>query len=116
MSTLRAGATGLLLVAFLSSPLVAQEDRIDRIDLPDGWRPEGITALDGKLYVGSLADGAIWIVDPADPGSGASFAEGEDGRVTVGVEADAARGSVWAAGGPTGEIRAYDVDAADSTT
>ena len=31
-----------------------------RIDLPDGWQPEGITAGRGNTaYVGSLADGAI---------------------------------------------------------
>ena len=32
----------------------------DRIDLPNGWQPEGITSQGKYLYTGSLADGAIW--------------------------------------------------------
>ena len=100
----------LLAVGLMASPVAGQQDQIDRIDLPDGWAPEGITTLDGKLYVGSLADGAIWVVDPADPSSGRVFAEGEDGRVTVGVEAALGGDTIWAAGGRTGEIRAYDVN------
>ncbi len=81
----------------------------DRIDLPDGWRPEGITT-DGKhLYVGSLADGSIWRASPRT-GEGAVLATGETGRVAVGVDYDRRRDLLWVAGGPTGVIRAQDAD------
>ncbi len=116
MRLLRAGVAGLLLAGLMAVPTVSQDEPLDRIDLPDGWRPEGITALDGKLYVGSLADGAIWVVDPADPSSGRVFAPGHANRVTVGVEADPAGESIWAAGGSTGKIRAYSIDGEGPTT
>ncbi|MFV2062221.1 MAG: superoxide dismutase [Chloroflexota bacterium] len=84
----------------------------DRLDLPDGWAPEGVTALEGKLYVGSLADGAIWQVDPAT-GDGSILVPGVDGAVAVGVEGDAANGRIWVAGGRTGEVRAYDAESGE---
>ena len=32
----------------------------NRIPLPNGWQPEGITSDGDTLYVGSLVNGAIW--------------------------------------------------------
>ena len=81
----------------------------DTIQLPNGWQPEGITT-DGKyLYAGSLADGAIWRAN-ARTGSGEQLAEGETGRVAVGIDYDRRRDLLWVAGGDTGEIRAQDAD------
>ena len=97
-------AAGLLLPAALT---VAQPP--DRIELPDGWAPEGVTALDGRLFIGSLANGAIWSVDPIT-GEGSVFVKGKDGRVAVGVEAEPANGRLWVAGGRTGQVRAYDAE------
>ena len=79
----------------------------DRIDLPDGWQPEGITTDGRALYVGSLADGAIWKARPRS-GSGRILAPGEAGRVGVGIEYDRWRDVLWVAGGPTGQVRAHD--------
>jgi hypothetical protein len=84
----------------------------DRVDLPAGWSPEGITSLDGSLYVGSLADGAIWRVDAATR-QGEIFVPGVEGTVAVGVEAEAANGRLWVAGGDTGEVRAYAADSGE---
>jgi DNA-binding beta-propeller fold protein YncE len=81
----------------------------DRIELPDGWRPEGITTDGRRLYVGSLADGAIWAADPRS-GDGEVLAEGTPGRVAVGVDYDRRRDAIWVAGGATGEVRAHDAD------
>ena len=81
----------------------------DRIDLPDGWRPEGITTDGRRLYVGSLADGAIWVADPRT-GDGKVLAAGSPGRVAVGVDYDRRRDLLWVAGGATGEVRAHDAD------
>ncbi len=110
-----AGISGLLIVGLMAVPVAAQSDT-ERLDLPGGWQPEGVTALDGEIYAGSLGEGAIWILDPGVPDSpGRLFAPGEPGRVTVGVDASADGQTIWAAGGRTGEIRAYDVDTGDPT-
>jgi hypothetical protein len=78
-----------------------------RIDLPNGFAPEGITkGRESTVYVGSLADGSIWRGD-VSAGTGAVFAAGATGRMTVGVDYDRWRDLVWAVGGATGEVRAY---------
>ncbi len=78
-----------------------------QIDLPDGWRPEGITAGRGStFYVGSLADGAIWKGN-FRTGNGKVFVPGVAGRVGVGVEYDWRKGRIWVAGGGTGDVRVY---------
>ena len=78
-----------------------------RIDLPDGWQPEGITAGRGAtFYVGSLADGAIWKGDFRSE-HGKVFVPGVVGRVAAGVEYDWRNGRIWVAGGPTGDVRVY---------
>ncbi len=79
-----------------------------RINLPDGWRPEGITAGHGtSLYVGSLANGAIWKTD-ARTGEGGVLTPGATGRVSVGVDFDTNTNRLWVAGGGTGQIRVVD--------
>jgi hypothetical protein len=84
-----------------------------RIDLPDGFAPEGITTGHATtVYVGSLANGAIWQGD-ARTGEGSILVPGVEGRVAVGVEYDAARQVLWVAGGATGTIRAYDTRTGD---
>ena len=96
------------------SPLTASahQDLPDRIDLPNGWRPEGITT-DGKfLYAGSLADGAIWRANPRKDDA-IVLAEGAPGRVAVGIDYDRRRDVLWVAGGDTSEIRAHDADTGD---
>ncbi len=104
-------ATGLGLGAGPLPGLVAQAEQRNfpaRINLPDGWRPEGITAGHGtSLYVGSLANGAIWKTD-ARTGVGAVLTPGAVGRVTVGVDYDTRTDRLWVAGGATGEIRVVD--------
>jgi sugar lactone lactonase YvrE len=93
------------------SPAGADSDkskRVETINLPTGWRPEGITAGRGKtLYIGSLANGAIWKAD-SRTGEGAIFTPGATGRVSVGVHFDKRTNRLWVAGGGTGEIRAVD--------
>lgn len=79
-----------------------------RIDLPNGWRPEGITAGRGTdLYVGSLANGAIWKTD-ARTGAGAILTPGATGMVSVGLDYDTRNDRLWVAGGGTQEVRAVD--------
>jgi len=78
-----------------------------RVDLPDGWAPEGITAGRGSTaYVGSLADGAIERVN-VRTGDRSLLAPGAAGRITVGLDYERRANRLWAAGG-SGEVRAYD--------
>ena len=78
-----------------------------RIDLPDGWQPEGITTDQESLYAGSLVNGAIWKADPRT-GTGSVLWPGEEGSTAVGVDYDRTRDLLWVAGGATGEVRAHD--------
>jgi sugar lactone lactonase YvrE len=80
----------------------------DRIELPDGWLPEGITTDGKNLYSGSRADGAILKIGIRS-GKTDLFA-GAPGRVAVGVDYDHARDLLWVAGGNGKEVRAQDAD------
>jgi hypothetical protein len=83
-----------------------------RIDLPDGFQPEGITsglsrhwAGSTKLYVGSLADGAIWR-GSVKTGKGKILVAGVAGQAALGLHIDW-RGRLWVAGGDNQTIRVY---------
>ena len=79
----------------------------DRIDLPDGWQPEGIAAGRGHaLFVGSIPTGAVWRID-ARTGEGEPAVEGGQGRAAIGLKADR-RDRLFVAGGPTGKAFVYD--------
>jgi outer membrane protein assembly factor BamB len=113
----------VLLVAFLAvslAPLPATAAPAGgsgnfpaRIELPDGFSPEGIESGTGTSYfVGSLADGAIWRGD-LRTGSGAVLAPGAPGRVSVGIAYEDGRNRLWVAGGGpafigAGDVRVYD--------
>jgi sugar lactone lactonase YvrE len=100
-------AVGAIAAGLLLMPVAAVAQAPDRIDLPAGMAPEGITTDGSSLFVGSLSNGAIWRGDPAT-GEGGVLAEGAEGRVTVGIDPTTDGSLIWAAGGPTGEVRAYD--------
>ena len=99
-----------LLSALLSVALVApaearpRQDRYpDRIDLPVGFQPEGITIGKGPYaYVGSLADGDIYRAD-LRTGEGRVISQGP-GTPSVGLKVDK-RGLLYVAGGPSGTAR-----------
>jgi sugar lactone lactonase YvrE len=80
-------------------------DLPERIDLPDGFQPEGIESWGPWLFAGSLANGAIWR-GSALTGEGQLLVPGVAGRVAVGLHLDR-WGRLWVAGGPTGTIRVY---------
>ncbi len=83
-----------------------------RIDLPNGFQPEGITSgpssrfgMSNRLYVGSLVDGAIWRGN-ARTGKGSILVPGVGGRSALGLHIDW-RGRLWVAGGANQTIRVY---------
>lgn len=85
----------------------------ERIDLPDGWQPEGITAGMGTtVFAGSLADGAIWTAD-VRTGEGSVLVPGAAGAVAVGIDYEKSADRLWVAGGPTGEVRVYDASSGE---
>jgi hypothetical protein len=86
----------------------------DQIDLPNGFRPEGIESGRGtSFFVGSIADGAIWRGD-LRTGSGAVLASGAQNRASLGIAYEAGRNRLWVAGGGPGfalgigDVRVYD--------
>jgi hypothetical protein len=84
-----------------------------RIDLPNGFFPEGIESGRGtSFFVGSMTDGAIWRGD-LRTGSGTVLAPGAPGRASAGIGYEAGRNRIWVAGvGPplngSGDVRVYD--------
>ena len=72
----------------------------NRIELPDGFRPEGIATAGQRFFTGSLANGAIYS-GSLRTGQGALLVQPQAGRVAVGMKAD--RGRLFVAGGNTGD-------------
>lgn len=98
---------GLALIATLMAAPATAAAFPDEIDLPPGWRPEGITNDGTTLYVGSLADGAIWR-GTLPSGEGALFIPGVKDQMAVGLDYEDAHDRLWVAGGGGSSIRVYD--------
>ena len=100
---LTASLLGLALAVPLTSPAQAHTRGPDRIELPDGFRPEGIAIGKNKqAYLGSLADGDIYQAD-LRTGQGRVISQGP-GTPSVGLKLDR-RGRLFVAGGPAGSGR-----------
>lgn len=106
----------LALAAALTAPVPALADRGGAahggshpfpavLELPDGFRPEGIAIRGRTAYFGSLADGDIYAVD-LRTGAGRVITEGP-GTPSVGLDVDR-RGRLWIAGGTAGDARVVD--------
>jgi sugar lactone lactonase YvrE len=79
----------------------------DRLDLPDGWQPEGIAAGRGwNLFVGSIPTGAVLRLD-ARTGATTPVVAAREGRAAIGLKLDE-RQRLFVAGGPTGKAFVYD--------
>ena len=76
-----------------------------RIDLPNGFRPEGIATQGTQFYVGSIPTGAVYRGN-LRTGSGAVFVQPQSGRAAIGLKVDRKR--IFVAGGPTGDAFVYD--------
>jgi len=85
-----------------------------RVDLEDGWAPEGIAAGAGTTaYVGSLSTGGVARLDLRTGAVDSDFITGVAGRPAVGLEYEADADRLWVAGGPGHEVRVYDVASGD---
>jgi sugar lactone lactonase YvrE len=76
-----------------------------RIDLPDGFQPEGIATAGQRFFTGSLATGAIYS-GSLRTGQGALLVQPQTGRIAVGMKED--RGRLFVAGGRNGNAFVYD--------
>src|SRR3954463_13634089 len=77
-----------------------------RIDLPNGWQPEGIAAGPGnQLFVGSIPTGAVIRVD-ARTGRSRIGVAGRDGRAATGLKVSGGR--LFVSGAGTGKAWVYN--------
>ncbi len=98
-----AGLLGLTLVVPTAGVASAKPPLLDRIELPDGFQPEGITIGPGPVaYLGSLANGDIYAAN-LKTGRGQVISKGP-GTPSVGLKSDQ-RGLLYVAGGPSGTAR-----------
>ncbi len=110
----RLAAVSALVLAVASPTAAATADRgphgcsagPDRIELPQGWQPEGITTDGRYLYVGSLADGRILRASPRT-GRVRVLPRSATGTAAVGIDHDSRRRVLWVAGGAEGEVRVH---------
>ena len=96
----------LVLTAAITTSAIAATDAAfpKRINLPDGFQPEGIANADEQFYVGSIPTGAVYR-GSLRTGKGAILVPAEAGRSAIGLKAD--RGRLFVAGGNTGNAYVY---------
>ena len=106
----------ILLAALLGLGLVqpgaaAHRRPSEKIPLPDGFRPEGITIRHRHTaFLGSLADGDIYRLN-LRTGEGRVISQGP-GTMSVGLKLDR-RGRLFVAGGGAGDARVVDSRSGD---
>jgi sugar lactone lactonase YvrE len=93
------------LATVLTSLAGAQTAFPSKIDLPDGFQPEGITTSGEQFYVGSIPTGAVYR-GSLRTGQGAILVQPQTGRAAIGMKID--RGRLFVAGGPTGNAYVYN--------
>jgi len=113
------------LVSLTVAAVAAAQTLPRRLDLPNGWQPEGIAAGAGnQLFVGSVANGAVIRVDAAT-GRSRVVVAGRQGRAATGLKragnrlfvSGAGTGRAWIYDARTGrQIKAYRLAASGQDT
>jgi sugar lactone lactonase YvrE len=83
------------------------------IQLPLGFRPEGITHDGNKLFVANFDHGAIFQIN-ARTGAGHILVPAFTDRMGLGIKLDQRTGNLFVAGGATGHAYVYDEDTGES--
>jgi streptogramin lyase len=82
----------------------------DRIELPDGFRPEGIAAGKGQsVYVGSIPTGRVLEID-TKTGTSQEAVPAREGHAAIGLKYDRRWNRLFVSGGPTGKAFVYDAN------
>lgn len=85
----------------------------DLIQLPEYWRPEGITIGTGHdAFVGCIYNGAIWKLD-LSTGEGNVLVEEKSNKTALGLAFDSRSNYLFACGGAYGNLYVYDGDSGD---
>jgi sugar lactone lactonase YvrE len=80
----------------------------EKIDLPDGYRPEGIAAGKARnIFVGSIPTGRVLEID-TKTGDQREAVPARDGHNAIGLKYDKHANRLFVAGGPTGKAFVYD--------
>jgi sugar lactone lactonase YvrE len=103
-------ALGLGSTSASASPSATAADFPERIELPDGFQPEGIAIARGTAYFGSRADGDIYAAD-LRTGIGQVISQGP-GTGSLGMKVDPF-GRLWVAGAAGGDGRVIDTRTGD---
>jgi sugar lactone lactonase YvrE len=98
-------AVGALAAIVVTSVTAATTALPARIDLPDGFQPEGIATAGEQFYVGSIPTGAVYR-GSLRTGQGSVLVQPQAGRAAIGMKVD--RGRLFVAGGNTGMAFVYD--------
>jgi sugar lactone lactonase YvrE len=85
----------------------------ERVELPDGFQPEGIAIAGTQFYAGSIPTGAVYR-GSLRTGAGSELVEAQSGRAAIGLKVD--RGRLFVAGGPTGMAFVYDARTGSNIT
>ena len=104
---MKALLTILAIAALMAVPTVSGQGSAfpARIDLPDGFQPEGIANADEQFYVGSIPTGAVYS-GSLRTGKGTILVPAQAGRNAIGLKVD--RGRLFVAGGNTGNAYVYN--------
>ena len=104
--------SGALTTTAEAKPSAKAKPFPDRIELPVGFQPEGITIGPGsRAYFGSLANGAIYAAS-LRTGKGSVIAEGGANLPAAGLKIDQ-HGRLFVAGGDSGTGRVIDARTGD---
>eukprot|EP00752_Nemacystus_decipiens_P005253 g4767.t1 len=99
---------GSILRLVIAVRVVVAGKRIDLIDLPVGFQPEGVTlAREHTIYVGSVTDGSVWKGD-LETGIGSVVIEGGNGTNVLGLDFDRRSDYLWVCGAFSGSVAIYD--------
>ncbi len=100
-------AVSLLAAVVVPATATASQNFPARIDLPTGWRGEGIAVGRGStFYAGDTVTGAVYKGD-LRTGEGSVLVPGQPGRTSFGIFADN-RDRLFVAGGRTGHAYVFD--------
>jgi sugar lactone lactonase YvrE len=92
-------------IAAVATSVAGAQTFPNRIELPDGFQPEGIAIAGDQFYVGSIPTGKVYR-GSVRTGQGAELVTAPAGPAAIGMKVD--RGRLFVAGGGTGDAFVYN--------